>query len=194
MNYIKKIYDWTIIKSQHPKAAWFLSLISFAESSFFPIPPDVILIPMIIGKRTNAFLYALICTVSSVLGAIAGYLIGAYLYSSLGSIIIDYYNLTNQFMQFENYYLKYGVLIILGAGFTPFPFKFITIASGVFSLNIFLFIIVCIIARSLRFFLIAILLKIFGEIIEKTINKYFNILVSAFFVLLIGSIMILKII
>lgn len=193
MNYLRKLYNWTLIKSRHPKATWFLSFISFIESSFFPIPPDIILIPMIIAKRTNAFLYASICTISSVLGGVAGYVIGYYLFNSIGLIIVNYYGLADQFLLFENYYLKYGIWIILGAGFTPFPFKFITIASGVFGLNIFLFIIISILARGLRFYFIAILLKIFGKVIENLINKYFNILVTIFFILLISSIMILKI-
>ena len=193
MKYLRKLYDWTLLKSQHPKASWFLSFVSFIESSFFPIPPDIILIPMIIAKRTNAFFYAFICTASSVLGGIFGYLIGYYLFNSIGIIIINYYNLSDQFILFENYYLQYGIWIILGAGFTPFPFKFITIASGVFGLNILLFIIISILARGLRFYLIAFLLRIFGEVIENLINKYFNFLASIFFILLIGSIVILKI-
>ena len=193
MKYLRKLYDWTLLKSQHPKASWFLSFVSFIESSFFPIPPDIILIPMIIAKRTNAFFYAFICTASSVLGGIFGYLIGYYLFNSIGIIIINYYNLSDQFILFENYYLQYGIWIILGAGFTPFPFKFITIASGVFGLNILLFIIISILARGLRFYLIAFLLRIFGEVIENLINKYFNIFSSIFLILLIGSIVILKI-
>jgi len=193
MSYLRKLYDWTLIKSRHPNAAWFLGFISFIESSFFPIPPDIILIPMIIGKKTNAFFYAFICTFSSVLGGITGYAIGYFLFNSIGQFIINYYGLADQFIIFETYYLEYGILIVLGAGFTPFPFKFITIASGVFGLNIFLFIIVSIFARGLRFYLIAALLKMFGEIIEKLINKYFNILATIFFILLIGSIMVLKI-
>ena len=147
---------------------------------------------MIIARRANAFLYAFICTTSSVFGGLVGYLIGSYLFNSIGIIIISYYGLADQFTLFENYYLQYGIWIILGAGFTPFPFKFITIASGVFGLNIYLFIIISILARGLRFYLIAFLLRIFGEIIENLINKYFNILASIFFILLIGSIMILK--
>ena len=194
MIYLRKLYNWTLVKSKHPKAAWFLSFISFTESSFFPIPPDIILIPMIIANRASAFLYAFICTISSVLGGILGYLIGFYLFSSIGTVIINYYGLTDQFLLFENYYLKYGILIVLGAGFTPFPFKFITIASGFFGLNIFLFIIVSFVARSLRFYLIAVLLKIFGTIIENFIDRYFNILVILFFILLAGSTVILKIV
>jgi len=192
MNQLKQLYDWTLIKSRHPKAFLFLSFVAFIESSFFPIPPDIILIPMIIAKRTKAFFYAFICTASSVLGGLFGYLIGLYLFDSLGTIIINYYELSGQFAVFENYYLKYGIWIILGAGFTPFPFKFITIASGVFGLNIFLFIIISILGRGLRFYLIAFLLRIFGQVIEELINKYFNILASVFFILLFCSIVLLK--
>jgi membrane protein YqaA with SNARE-associated domain len=193
MNYLRKLYDWTLFKSQHPKASLFLGFVSFVESSFFPIPPDIILIPMIIAKRSRAFFYAFVCTASSVLGGIFGYLIGSYLFSSIGVIIITYYGLNDQFVTFENYYLKYGIWIVLGAGFTPFPFKFITIASGVVGLNIFLFIIVSILSRGLRFYLIALLLKLFGRVIENLINKYFNFLTLLFFILFIGSIVMLKI-
>jgi len=192
MNILRKLYNWTLLKSRHPQAPWFLSLISFTESSFFPIPPDIILIPMIIAKRAKAFFYAFLCTISSVAGGIAGYCIGYFFYSSIGVAIISYYGLTNQFSVFEEYYVLYGIWIVLGAGFTPFPFKFITIASGVFSLNIFLFIIISFISRSLRFYLIAILLKLFGKTIENIIDKYFNLLASLFFILLIGSVFILK--
>lgn len=193
MIYLRKLYNWTLLKSRHPKAKWFLGTIAFIESSFFPIPPDIILIPMIIAKRASAFLLAFICTICSVLGGILGYFIGLFLYNSVGILILNYYGLSDQFTNFEKYYLEYGAWFVLGAGFTPFPFKFITIASGVFGLNILLFVIISFISRGLRFFIIAILLKTFGEYIEILINKYFNLLASIFFILLIGSILILKI-
>ena len=139
MNIIRKIYDWTLKKANHPKAVWFLSLISFLESSFFPIPPDVILIPMIIANKFKAWWYATICTISSVIGGVLGYCIGAFFYSTIGIIILEYYSLGDQFINFESLYNKHGAWIVLGAGFTPFPFKFITIASGFFHLNIFLY-------------------------------------------------------
>ena len=107
-----------------------------------------------------------------------------FFYNTLGVLIIEYYGLTNQFSVFEKYYIHYGIWIVLGAGFTPFPFKFITIASGVFGLNVFLFTIISIIARGLRFFLLAFLLKLFGLVIEQIIDKYFNILATLFFILL----------
>ena len=192
MKLLRQLYEWTLNKANHPKASWFLSIISFMESSFFPIPPDIILIPMIIAKRTKAWSYAFICTTSSVIGGLAGYCIGLFFYNTLGVLIVEYYGLTNQFSVFEKYYIQYGMWIVLGAGFTPFTFKFITIASGVFGLNVLLFTAVAIIARGLRFYLLAFLLKLFGQVIEQLIDKYFNILATLFFILLVGSIMIVK--
>ena len=192
MNLLRSLYNWTLKKAEHRYSSWVLSIVSFAESSFFPIPPDVLLIAMIIAKRTKAWTYALICTLSSVIGGVAGYAIGFFLFNSIGILIVEFYHLSNSFNTFENYYKEYGILIVLGAGFTPFPFKFITIASGVFSLNIFLFILTAFVARGLRFYLLACLLFIFGEKIKILIDKYFNILAVLFFILLLGSFMLIK--
>ena len=192
MKLLRRLYDWTILKSNHPMATWFLGIIAFIESSFFPIPPDIILIPMIIAKKTKAWAYALICTLSSVLGGIVGYCIGYFFYNTIGILIIKYYVLDNKFVSFENYYNEYGFWIVFGAGFTPFPFKLITIASGLFSLNILLFIVAAFIARGLRFFLLALLLKLFGDFIKNLIYKYFNIIVTLVFIILIGSFLIIK--
>ena len=192
MNFLKKTYNWTLEKAQHKNAKWYLSLISFAESSFFPIPPDILLIPMALASKARALFYAFMCTLFSVLGGILGYAIGYFFYNSVGIYIVDFYHLENSFNIFENYYKEFGVLIVLGAGITPFPYKFITIASGVFGLNIFLFIIVSIIGRGLRFYLIAILLYFFGEKIKLIIDKYFNILTIVFFILLVGSVFIIR--
>ena len=192
MNFFKKTYDWTLEKAQHKNAKWYLSLISFAESSFFPIPPDILLIPMALASKARALFYAFMCTLFSVLGGILGYAIGYFFYNSVGIYIVDFYHLENSFNIFESYYKEFGILIVLGAGITPFPYKFITIASGVFGLNIFLFIIVSIIGRGLRFYLIAILLYFFGEKIKLIIDKYFNVLTIVFFILLVGSVFIIR--
>ncbi len=192
MNFLKRTYNWTLEKAQHKNAKWYLSLISFAESSFFPIPPDILLIPMALASKARALFYAFMCTLFSVLGGILGYAIGYFFYNSVGIYIVDFYHLENSFNIFENYYKEFGILIVLGAGITPFPYKFITIASGVFGLNFFLFIIVSIIGRGLRFYLIAILLYFFGEKIKLIIDKYFNILTIVFFILLIGSVFIIR--
>ena len=192
MKILRQLYDWTLNKANHPKANWFLSFIAFTESSFFPIPPDIILIPMIIANRLKAWLYAFICTISSVVGGVIGYCIGSFFYSTIGIIILEYYSLGSQFSNFELLYKEHGFWIVLGAGFTPFPFKFITIASGFFHLNIFLFIVAAFISRGLRFYLIAVLLRIFGNWIKNFIDKYFNILTILFFILLIGSFILIK--
>ena len=192
MNFLKRTYNWTLEKAQHKNAKWYLSLISFVESSFFPIPPDILLIPMVLASKANALFYAFICTLFSVLGGILGYAIGYFFYNSVGIYIVELYHLENSFNIFEDYYKEFGILIVLGAGITPFPYKFITIASGVFGLNIFLFIIVSIIGRGLRFYLIAILLYFFGEKIKLIIDKYFNILTIVFFILLVGSVFIIR--
>ena len=194
MNILRKLYDWTLEKSKSPKAVWFLSLVSFTESSIFPIPPDIILIPMIIAKRINAFFYAFICTISSVIGGVAGYCIGFFFFNSIGLLIVNYYGLHNQFTNFETYYQAYGIWIVLGAGFTPFPFKVITIASGLFQLNFFIFIISSLLSRGARFYLVAGLIFLFGESIKNFIDKYFNFLTILFFILLIGGILIIRLI
>ena len=192
MNFLKRTYNWTLEKAQHKNAKWYLGLISFAESSFFPIPPDILLIPMALASKANALFYAFICTLFSVLGGILGYAIGYFFYNSVGIYIVDFYHLENSINIFESYYKEFGILIVLGAGITPFPYKYITIASGVFGLNIFLFIVVSIIGRGLRFYLIAILLYFFGEKIKLIIDKYFNFLTIVFFILLVGSVFIIR--
>ncbi len=192
MNFLKRTYNWTLEKAQHKNAKWYLSLISFAESSFFPIPPDILLIPMALASKAKALFYAFICTLFSVLGGILGYGIGYFFFNSVGIYIVEFYHLENSFSIFESYYKEFGILIVLGAGITPFPYKFITIASGVFGLNIFLFIIVSFIGRGIRFYLIAILLYFFGEKIKLIIDKYFNILTIVFFILLVGSVFIIR--
>ena len=194
MKIFRNLYDWTLKKASHKSATWFLSIISFAESSFFPIPPDIILIPMVLAKRTKAFFYALICTLCSVLGGIFGYLIGLLLFNSIGILLINLYHLEEQVTQFKEYYNSYGAWIVIIAGFTPFPFKVITIASGLFQLNFIIFILCSAISRGARFYLVSALLYLYGDGIKIFIDKYFNLLTILFFILLIGSILIIKII
>ena len=192
MKLLRYFYNWTLSKAEHKYSSWILSLVSFTESSFFPIPPDILIIPMIIARRTKAWIYAFICTLSSVLGGVIGYAIGYFFFNSIGILIIEYYSLEKLFESFESNYNTYGVWFVLGAGFTPFPFKFITIASGLFQLNLPLFILASLIARGLRFFIVAALLKIFGQFIKRFIDRYFNFLTILFFVLLIGGFVIIK--
>ena len=193
MKIFRKLYDWTLSKSSKKEATWFLSIVSFTESSFFPIPPDIILIPMILAKKTKAFFYASICTLSSVIGGIFGYFIGFLLFNSIGIQLVNFYNLAEEVGEFKNYYNSYGSWIVIIAGFTPFPFKVITISSGLFQLNFIIFVLCSIISRGARFYLISGLLYLFGDNIRLFIDKYFNFLTVLFFVILIGSILIIKI-
>ena len=148
---------------------------------------------MILAKRAKAFIYASLCTLSSVVGGILGYLIGFLLFNSIGILLVNFYHLDESINEFKNYYNTYGAWIVIIAGFTPFPFKVITISSGLFQLNFIIFILCSILSRGARFYLIAGLLYFFGEKIKIFIDKYFNILTILFFALLIGSILIIKI-
>ena len=192
MKIFRNLYNWTLDQSSKKYAPWFLAFISFVESSFFPIPPDIILIPMIIAKRTKAFLYAFVCTISSVFGGLFGYLIGYALFNSIGIILVNFYGMTEYIGNLNEYYNNYGIWFVLIAGFTPLPFKIITIASGLFQLNLIIFILCSLVARGGRFYLIAGLLYLFGEVIKKFIDRYFNFLTVLFFILLIGSILFLN--
>ena len=186
------LYRKCLDLASHKSSNFYLGLISFIESSFFPIPPDIILIPMIIAKRAKAFVYAFICTISSVLGGLFGYLIGYALFNSIGLILVNFYGMTEYIESLKEYYNNYGIWFVLIAGFTPLPFKIITIASGLFQLNLIIFILCSLIARGCRFYLIAGLLYLFGETIKKFIDRYFNFLTILFFILLIGGVLILN--
>ena len=193
MNLLRKLYDWTLEKSKDPKAPWFLAIISFSESSFFPIPPDIILIPMVIAKRAKAWFFAFICTISSVLGGVAGYLIGYFFYLTIGEFIIELYSYQSEYSDFQSKYEgEIWLWFVFFAGLTPFPFKIITIASGALKINMISFIAIALVSRGLRFYLVATLLKFFGNYIKKYIDKYFNLLTTIFFILLIGGFIFVK--
>ena len=193
MNLFRKLYDWTLEKSKDPKAPWFLAIISFSESSFFPIPPDIILIPMVIAKRAKAWFFAFICTISSVLGGVAGYFIGYFFYLTIGEFIIELYSYQSEYSDFQSKYEgEIWLWFIFFAGLTPFPFKIITIASGALKINMISFIAIALVSRGLRFYLVATLLKFFGNYIKKYIDKYFNLFTFVFFILLIGGFIFFK--
>ncbi len=191
---LRNVYDWMMKMSAHPKSVWALAVVSFAESSFFPIPPDVMLIPMIIAKRTKAFFYAAVATLSSIIGGAAGYAIGFFLFASIGESLLDMYGYSEKFASFTTSYKEsgYGPWIVLMAGITPFPFKVITIASGVIGMNFYIFMIASIIARSARFGAVAALLFYFGQPIREFIEKYFGLVSIAFFVILMGGFVAIK--
>lgn len=184
---IRKLYDWTLSLAGHPRALWALAVIAFVESSFFPIPPDVLMIPMIIAAPTRAFRIAAVATVASVLGGLFGYAIGALLFETVGQPILDFYGKADAFDSFATRYNDWGAWAVLIAGVTPFPFKVITIASGATGLSLPVFILSAVLARALRFFVVAALLWKFGPPIRDFIEKRLGLMFVIFCILLIGG-------
>ncbi|QQR70042.1 MAG: DedA family protein [Alphaproteobacteria bacterium] len=175
-----------------PHAEKALAIVSFIESSIFPIPPDVMLIPMCLANRDRAFRFALVCTLASVLGGMLGYAIGFFAFETVGKWILDLYNAQGLFHDFQEKFNAWGFGWVLMAGFTPFPFKVITIVSGVTQLNLFLFVLAAIVSRAGRFFLVAALLWRFGEPMHRMIEKHFALLSWLFFALLVGGFFAIK--
>lgn len=184
---LRGLYTWTMSLARSPYALWALAFVAFIESSVFPIPPDVLMIPMIIAAPRRAFLIAGIATVASVLGGLLGYYIGAALFDSVAQPILDFYGKGQYFDDFALRYNDYGAWAVLIAGVTPFPFKVITIASGATGLSLPVFIISAVIARALRFFLVAALLWKFGAPIRDFIERRLGLMFILFCVLLIGG-------
>jgi membrane protein YqaA with SNARE-associated domain len=175
---IRRIYNWCIDAAHKPYALWILGIVSFAESSFFPVPPDVMLIPMSLARPQKAWLYAAVCTVTSVAGGVVGYLIGALLYDSVGHWLIQFYGYGDKVEAFRAGYAQYGAWIILLKGLTPIPYKLVTITSGFANYNIWMFIGLSVIARGARFFIVAVLLNRYGVWIRETIEKRLGLWVA----------------
>ncbi|PJI91825.1 membrane protein YqaA with SNARE-associated domain [Yoonia maricola] len=184
---LRRLYDWTISLAQSPHALWALAIVSFVESSFFPIPPDVLMIPMIIARPSRAFVIAGIATLASVAGALLGYYIGAALMETVGQPILEIYGKADSFEEMSAVFNEYGAWAVVVAGVTFLPFKVITIASGVTGLPLSVFIVSSIFARALRFFLVAALLWKFGAPIRDFIEKRLGLMFILFCVLLIGG-------
>ncbi|MBX2805595.1 MAG: DedA family protein [Hyphomicrobiales bacterium] len=175
---LRQLYNWTMSFAAHRNAKKALAAISFAESSFFPIPPDVLLIPMALAERRKAFEIAAICTIASVLGGMLGYAIGAFLYDTVGQWVVDVYHLENKMETFKAQYEEWGILIILLAGFTPIPYKVFTITSGLLAYDFGLFVLLSFMGRGGRFFLLAALLYYFGDPIRGFIERRLEILTA----------------
>lgn len=189
---LRKMYNKVMALADRKSAMWFLALISFIESSFFPIPPDALLIPMVLSNRKKAVKIATVCTVSSLLGALFGYAIGMFLYDSVARPLLELYHYTDKFNDFKNLYNEWGAWVVAFFGFTPFPYKVITITSGVVHLNIFIFMLASVISRAGRFFLIAGLLWKFDGAMKDFIERRLGLLTTLFFLLLIGCFVAIK--
>lgn len=186
------LYDRTIAWSAHPRALWALAAVSFAESSVFPIPPDLLIIPMVLAAPTRAWRIALVATVASVLGGLAGYAIGAGLFDLVGRPVLEFYGYADRFEAFGARYNEWGAWIVAGAGFTPFPYKVVTIASGVVQMDPLVFALASTISRAGRFFLLAALLWWFGPPIRGFIERHLPLLTALFFILLFGGFIVVR--
>ena len=202
MNYLRRLYDWVLHWAETKYGVAALFLLALAESSFFPIPPDVLLIPLALGARSKALRFALVCSVASIAGGMVGYGIGYFSWwdgaGAYSAVAIFFFNhipgFSEQvFLNIQEKYEIYNFLIVFTAGFTPIPFKIITISAGAFSVNFLMFLLASTISRSVRFFLVALLIRQFGEPITAFIDKYFNILSIIFTILLIGGFLLLKV-
>ena len=172
---LKKLYNKILLISAKPKAEIFLGTIAFLESSFFPIPPDLLLLPMTLSRPLKWIRLALIATFFSVLGGIFGYFIGVFLWDTIGQTIIEFYHLENQFDLFKKNYNEKGAIIVFIAGFTPIPYKLITISSGGMHLDLITFILASLTSRGARFFILTGIIRIFGKAAKKLIDKYFSL-------------------
>ena len=189
---LRRLYDWTMTLAGHRRATSALAAVSFIESSVFPIPPDVLLIPMVLADRAKAFRIAFICTLASVLGGMLGYGIGVFLFEEIGRPLLEFYGYAPKFTEFQAKYNEWGAWTVFIAGVTPFPYKVITILSGVTALDLFVFTIASLAARGLRFYIVAGLLWKFGEPIRDFIEKYLGLLFALFCVLLVGGFVAVK--
>lgn len=201
MKWVRDLYDWVLHWAETPYGPAALFILSFAEASFFPIPPDVLLIALALGMRSRSLNFALLCSVASVLGAVFGYGIGSYAWwaengSFSGFAQWFFANIPGftetVFYRIQGLYNEWNFWVIFTAGFTPIPYKVFTVSAGAFDINFFMFIVASIVSRSARFFLIAGLIWKFGEPIREFIDKYFNLVVIAFTVLLIGGFVSIK--
>jgi membrane protein YqaA with SNARE-associated domain len=184
---LRRVYDWMMWSAGHQKAPHALFWVAFAESSIFPIPPDIMLIPMVLARRLKAWTYASICTAGSVIGGIAGYAIGYFLLEYIGQPILAFYGYAGRFDEFARLFNEYGVLILIIKGMTPFPYKVLTILAGATHMPLLPFILASVVARAMRFYLVAGLLYWFGEPIREFIEKRLSLLTTAFVILLVGG-------
>ena len=181
------LYQWTVDLAAAPHAVWALAAIAFVESSLFPLPPDLLLIPMILARPEDAWWLALVATLSSVAGGMLGYGIGFYAFETLGRRILDFYGVQDRFAALQDLYRRWGVWIIIAKGLTPIPYKIVTIASGTLHFDVLKFALASVFCRALRFFLLAALLWKFGEPIRDFIEGRLGLVTTVFVVVLIGG-------
>lgn len=189
---LRRLYDWVIGLAGDARAEWWLAAVAFVEASVFPIPPDLMLIPMVLAARQRAWRYAAICTLASVAGGWLGYAIGDLLYQAVGARIVAFYHLQAGFASFQAGFREWGAWIILAKGATPIPFKIVTIAAGVAGLPLLPFTLAALVSRAVRFFLVAALLWRFGPVVRDFVERRLALVTTAFLVLLVGGFVALR--
>ena len=192
VGWIRQIYDRSLLWVQTPFGVWALFFIAVAESSFFPIPPDVFLMVLCVSVPRKSFRYAAICAAGSVIGGAIGYGLGMGFMDTIGVKILEWYGLHDKYEVVQDLYRQYDALAVGAAGFTPLPYKLFTITAGAFKINFVTFMLVSILSRSARFFLVAAFIYKFGAPVRHFIERYFNILTILFFILLIGGFLVIK--
>jgi membrane protein YqaA with SNARE-associated domain len=191
---VRRLYDWVLGWADTPYGGPALFVLAFAESSFFPIPPDVLLIALAVAAPTRAWRFALICTAGSVLGGIAGYAIGVWAFPAIGQPLVELYHGQAVMDKIAALYAEHGFLGILIAAITPIPYKVFTISSGFFGYNFWSFVAASVVGRAFRFFLVATLIKYFGPAVKVWIEKNFNLAVTALTVLLVAGFLLVKVV
>lgn len=189
---LRRLYDWVLTHADKPYAVWVMAAISFTESSFFPMPPDIILVPMMLAERRKAFWFAFVATVSSVLGGFLGYAIGYFVFDTVGRFLVEHFWTMDGFIQAQAQFDRWGFWLIVGKGVTPIPYKIVTILCGVLHYDLFKFAIASIIARGIRFMFEAFVLYFWGDAARHFIEKRLALVTAGFLVLLVGAFLVLR--
>lgn len=191
-NPLRRLYTWVESLAERPGATWSLYGLAFVESSFFPVPPDVLLIVLTMGKPRRSFWFAAVCTVGSVLGGLMGYAVGMFFFETIGESILRFYGILDDFARVKALYHAYDAWIVFTAGFTPIPYKLFTIGAGACAINLWTFTLASILGRAGRFFLVAALVWRYGPSIKPFLEKHFNVISIVFTAALIGGFLLIK--
>jgi membrane protein YqaA with SNARE-associated domain len=189
---LRRLYDRIMQLAEGPEAMKWLALVSFAESSFFPVPPDAMIVPMVLARPERAWRIAAVCTLASVVGGFFGYAIGYFLFETIGQRIVDFYGLQSAFLKFDQEFQQWGLWIILIKGLTPIPYKIVTIASGVAHFDLLVFALASLATRGARFFLVAALLRAFGPPLRTFIERYLTLVTTALALVVVAGFVALK--
>jgi len=192
MRWHRRLYHWVLSWAEHPQGTWALFGLAFAESSFFPVPPDVLLIALCLGQPRRSGWFALVCTAGSVLGGLGGYAIGMGVYDSVGRPILEFYGLTEKYVEVQELYRRFDVWAVGIAALTPIPYKVFTVTAGAFGISLPGFVAASIVGRGLRFGIVATLLRLWGEPAREFIDRHLGVLTVAFAILLVGGFVLVR--